>query len=257
LKENQTRKGRNRRPLKRRESRAKLANYRRCQQLFTTNKRRLADALFNGADANLVDVDLPLEELKNIYSELWGTSGRTFLPPSEAGTMKSLVETFPAITPEEVGKRISKIKPSSSPGPDGIRKNHLRDRKYYTVLAKFFNILMMTGVYPESWRRNRVIFIPKRGKDTTLAGSWRPITIASMLARIYSGLLDGRLRGDTRLVSHQRGFTSFNGCHANLVILNNVIRRAKSGGGGVVVAVDIAKAFDTVPHASILAALRD
>jgi hypothetical protein len=59
------------------------------------------------------------------------------------------------------------------------------------------------------------------------------------------------------LASHQRGFTSINGCHANLVILNDDIKRAKSGGGGMVVAVDIAKAFDTVSHASILAALRD
>jgi hypothetical protein len=104
VKEDQSRRGRNRRPLRRRESKTKLANYRRCQQLFTTNKRRLTDTLFNGADANLVDVDPPLEELKNIYSKLWGTSRSTFLPTSEAETRKYLAETFPPITPEEVSK---------------------------------------------------------------------------------------------------------------------------------------------------------
>jgi hypothetical protein len=38
-----------------------------------------------------------------------------------------------------------------------------------------------------------------------------------------------------------------------LTILSDGIRRAKRQGGGVVVAVDIAKASDTVPHASIIA----
>jgi hypothetical protein len=168
-----------------------------------------------------------------------------------------LAEIFPLTTPEEVSKHMSRIKPLSAPGLEGIREKHLKDQEFFPVLAKFFTLLMMTGVYPESWRQNRVIFIPKRGKDTTLAGSWRPITIVSMLARIYSGLFDGRLRGVTRLIFHQGGFTNLNGCHAILVILNDVIKRAKSGGRGVVVAVGIAKAFDTVPQASILAALRD
>jgi hypothetical protein len=70
VKEDQCRRVRNRRPLRRRESKAKLANYRRCQQLFSNNKKRLADALFNDADAKLGDVDPPLDELKNILRAL-------------------------------------------------------------------------------------------------------------------------------------------------------------------------------------------
>jgi hypothetical protein len=55
-----------------------------------------------------------------------------------------LAEAFPPITPEEVSKSISRFKPSSAPGLDGIRKRHLKDQRFIPVLAKFFNLLMMT-----------------------------------------------------------------------------------------------------------------
>jgi hypothetical protein len=94
------------------------------------------------------------------------------------------------VIPEKVAKRILRIKPSSAPGLDGTRKKHLKDQKFLPVLGKVFSLLMMTGVYPESWLQIRMINIPKHGK-----GSWRPITIVSILARMYTSLLDGRLRG--------------------------------------------------------------
>jgi hypothetical protein len=55
----QSKKGRNRRPLKRWEGKEKLANYRRCQQLLANNKKRLAEAFFNNTDPNLRDVGPP------------------------------------------------------------------------------------------------------------------------------------------------------------------------------------------------------
>jgi hypothetical protein len=76
-----------------------------------------------------------------------------------------------------------------------------------------------------------------------------------MLARLYSGLLDGRLRGGTRLSAHQRGLANKGCSHTNLTILSDGIKRAKRQGGGVVVAVDIANAIDTVLHVSIIACL--
>jgi hypothetical protein len=51
------------------------------------------------------------------------------------------------------------------------------------------------------------------------------------------------------------GFMHESGCFNNVHILNEVMRAAKGGKGLVAIQLDITKAFDTVPHKAIDAAL--
>ena len=46
-----------------------------------------------------------------------------------------------------------------------------------------------------------------------------------------------------------------NSCKHNVVIMKSVLDRMKKSKGGVLTVVDISKAFDTVPHASLVASL--
>jgi len=54
----------------------------------------------------------------------------------------------------------------------------------------------------------------------------------------------------------QKGFTSKNGCKQNVILLTEAIQRSKASNVGVFSILDISKAFDTVPHSAIGAALR-
>lgn len=101
----------------------------------------------------------------------------------------------------EVRKRIKKLKPNGAPGLDGIRKKHLFALEGSPgLLAGLFNCLVWTGHYPEVWKRNVTPMIPKEGKDLSQPGGWRPITLDSVLTRLFSGIMDNRHRSFVRLL---------------------------------------------------------
>lgn len=92
--------------------------------------------------------------------------------------------------------------------------------------------------------------IPKEGEDLSQPGGWRPITLGSVLARLFSGLMDNRLRSFVRLSPRQLGFVEGNGSFANVRALHEAIRLGKKSQlCGVV--LDVSKAFDCVPHEAI------
>ena len=93
--------------------------------------------------------------------------------------------------------------------------------------------------------------IPKPGKDPRDPGNWRPITIGSLLGRLFSGAIDSRLRQSVTISERQKGFKNENGCRHNIAILGSTLASMKGGRGGVLTIVDVSKAFDTVPHAAL------
>nr|ADX60044.1 R2 protein [Reticulitermes urbis] len=235
----------------------KREKFRECQKIFRKSPRKLAEYLYRDKDLSHISKDVSTPQgIEQYYSQLWGkpellesNTTEEMLPSS------SLFDCLPPITPEEVEGRIHKIRPSSAPGLDGVGKIHLVGKGITLVLAKLYNLLFLTGGYPECWKRNRTVFIPKIGKDLSEVGGWRPLTIGSLLARMYSAFLERRIRRVTSLSSSQRGFTNIQGCHVNLTILKEGIRQAKVKNGGVIVSVDIEKAFDTIPHSVIFSRL--
>jgi hypothetical protein len=62
--------------------------------------------------------------------------------------------------------RIQKRKYSTLSGTEGVRQ-HLMVLRLAALFAKLqvFNPLAVTGGYPEIWKRNKTIFIPKPDKD--------------------------------------------------------------------------------------------
>ena len=117
-------------------------------------------------------------------------------------------------------------------------------------------MLVLMGHYPEPWKMNRTTLIPKAGKDAKDIKNWKPITIASMLSRIFSAIIDRRLSASITQNVRQKGFTSDDGCKQNTMIFKEAIEMMKTSKGGISTVVDISKAFDTVPHVMIGAGLR-
>uniref|UniRef100_A0A6M2DYL2 Putative reverse transcriptase n=1 Tax=Xenopsylla cheopis TaxID=163159 RepID=A0A6M2DYL2_XENCH len=136
-------------------------------------------------------------------------------------------------------------------GPDRVGRNALKRKWVFVILAKLFNVLIAGNIFPAQFRLNRTTLIPKAGKDLTEAKNWRPITISSIISRVFSGIIDARLRSKITLCERQKGFINENGCLANIRILNAVLKHMKAGQGGTIVQIDITKAFDTIPHVSI------
>lgn len=235
--------------------------YARSQELYTHCPKKLANMILKD-DMIMVNPPHPLpadRSIEELYTHLWGTAGPV-ARGLDAGRREeplplSLMSPFGA---DEVEGRIRVVKIKSAAGPDGIRKTNLNFNKQgiSLILSKVYNILLYAGYYPKCWKINRTTLIPKAGKDLNDVKNWRPITIGSLMGRIFSALIDRRLRAMIKNHARQKGFTSENGCKQNVVLLAEAIQRSKASNGGVFSILDISKAFDTVPHSAIEAALR-
>jgi hypothetical protein len=85
--------------------------------------------------------------------------------------------------------------------------------------------------------------------------NWRTIAIGSLLSRIYTGSIERSLRTVSDIHQRQVGFMPVSGCDTNLFIFDECIREAKREETIVGSPIDVANAFDTVPHEAILRAL--
>jgi hypothetical protein len=122
-------------------------------------------------------------------------------------------------------------------------------------LTLLFNIIYFTCHYPQSWKEHRTTLIPKPNKDLNKAKNWWPITISSILSRIFSSTLDRRIKRGIVQNIRQKGLISEDGCKINVELFNTALEQSKKDRGGVFTTVDISKAFDTVPHSAIAPSL--
>jgi Reverse transcriptase (RNA-dependent DNA polymerase) len=234
--------------------------YARTQELFKKNPKLLAKHARQGTDfLEPAGKDVDREDIKTLYGKLWESKPTLRMEDRKDENTPETIdpETFiSAITAPEVKYRLGRVKNASAPGPDRIKKEALLDSRKHKLISMLFNVILVTGILPTDWSVNRTTLIPKEGKDATKAESYRPLTISSMVSRLFWGIVDQRLRGVVKLHPRQKGFVKENGGFANVKLLEETVSHMKRNGGGVGVQLDITKAFDTVPHEAIEWALR-
>jgi hypothetical protein len=210
--------------------------YARCQDLFNECPKKLADVVINDDRAYLEPArHAPAAAgIKRHYKELWGQQGPTSVPSININHVSklSLQDYFSPITIEDVVGRIKKIRKKAAAGPDGLAKEHLMIPGLLIILTKIYNICLYTSYYPSLWKNNRTTLIPKPKKPDNLVENWRPITISPILGRIFSSILDRRLRGGVVLNTRQKGFASENGCKINIELLNSALNSSKRENDG-------------------------
>lgn len=235
-------------------------NYAHAQYLAEHNMKALAEIVAQDNLEQLVEQPHSPpddEDVRALYDSLWGRSEETSFPPTwESNTVElSPIVAIPPIQLEAVIRRHKLLKKKTATGLDGIGKTDLTSEALVN-LTLVYNLCLATEFYPVSWRTNRTTLIPKAGKDHNLATSWRPITIGSVVGRLFSGIIDTSLRENVKFNYRQKGFTTENGTHNNVALLQQAMHNMKKGEGGVCSILDISKAFDTVPHGALVPALQ-
>lgn len=236
-------------PLSNRKKRR--ATYRLHQRLFNSNTKKLASVLFD--DLSLENSICPadddvLTEYKSVFSN-----------PSPADDApikdkKNIVSYFYPISKDEIKFTIKKAN-SNSAGPDGIK---LSDIKTTTMLKLeiLFNGMLLLGHTPSIISNSRTILIPKGKTDLNLVKNWRPITISSILLRLFNKILVKRF-SIINLDQMQRGFTDIDGCLANNISLHTFIKNKRDRTSPYsIISLDLKKAFDSVSHCTIKRALQ-
>ena len=246
-KTNQTGKPRNKNTKKKMQ---KFAHY---QQLFKKNKSKLASEIFDSVDTTASKP--PIADAYNHFKQVWEIEASDTTTVEEIDMRGADVLLAP-ITREEIAWVIEHTKHDTAVGPDEITLDRIRCIARRELWCAY-NIWIGSRKIPEQLKLNRTALLPKGNEGLDEIKNWRPITIASLLIRLYNKILAKRMQS-VFLTSHkQKGFKPINGVGQNTSLLHNILRHARANRSNLFVCLlDVSKAFDSVPHDSIKRALK-
>jgi exonuclease III len=156
------------------------------------------------------------------------------------------------LTIAELDESIKAMNSKTAGGPDGVGVPVLKKFwKFFRVpLWKYSNDMMQVGSMSPSFKTSTIKLIPKKG-DSTKIKNWRPISLLNVSYKVISKAINNRLKKvSAKILSRaQKGFTSnkyIQECLINLIEFTGHCNKSKTP--GFVLAIDQAKAFDTVSH---------
>ena len=153
-------------------------------------------------------------------------------PPSVESKINYLTEeqesenhflTLPLTYAEFVNATNSKS--DSSPGLDNITYSMIKELPE-TIKIRLFELLnrfFVNNVIPKSWSTHKVIMVSKPNQDLTLALSYRSITLASCIGKVFEMIIKNRMEwyieSQVLLCHSQLGFRKGKSTLDNLTIL--------------------------------------
>ncbi len=157
-------------------------------------------------------------------------------------------------TAEKIKTAIQQSNPSRSVGPDGISMLHLKHLCPLALnyVAELFNRSIRHSIIPVIWKKSIIVPIPKPNKPPSLSSSYRPISITSLVVKIFEILLLPTLKLPLPVAPHHHGFRPTHSTTSALLNLSSAItsgfNKKKPPSRTILATIDISKAFDSVDH---------
>lgn len=242
------RKKRKRRPAKNRNQRRR-ERYAEHQRLYSLGPKVLVDELrLDGADPAVL-----LGELHRVYDPLMSTPSRPvdgFITSDPVLNIE--VEPF---TDGEIRGVLKNTDTKTAPGPDGLTLKEV-SKIPPSILAIIFTNWLAFATLPDELKVAKTVFIPK-SRSATTGGDFRPITISSIILRLYTRALLRRFSQDHVFHELQGGFGDDRSASSNIIILQALMKARKQARQSFYsLSLDVRKAFDTVSHHAIIEVLK-
>ncbi|XP_030047538.1 DNA-binding protein RFX7 [Microcaecilia unicolor] len=155
-------------------------------------------------------------------------------------------------SPLEEGDLMLALQQSAShktPGPDGYRVEFYK--QFYEHIKRpllaLFNSMIEGRTVPETMKTAQIVVIPKDGKDMADPGSYRPISLLNVDAKLYAKILANRLAQvlpdlvEEAQVGFVKGRTAVRNLRAILASLETVQYKSLAS---LLISFDAEKAFD-------------
>lgn len=226
--------------------------YARVQRAWDTDRTRCGKNVLSGTWSEEPTV-LPLPQQEEYWGGLFGQESvkddRAWSPISSPVAALCAPFTLPELDRAIGGQG------NGSPGEDGVRKSDCV-RVGSVQLTARCNLWMLAACPPSAFRSGYTVLPPKVSAPT-LAAEHRPITIGSMFGRIFHRALSARFETELPLGVRQKAFRRGDGLRDNVWVLRSLLRDKTRRIKPLSIAfVDVAKAFDSVSHDSLLLAAR-
>lgn len=177
-------------------------------------------------------------------------------PPHDSGPD---TDQIPPVTPEELKKACNRLGNQKAPGPDNIPNAALKAAIQATpdLFVDLYDSCLKEGRFPDGWKRQRLVLIPKAKKLSEDASSYRPICMldsaGKILERIICDRLEEAIADSGGLAQHQYGFrkarSTIDAIQLVVDIANKAIEGRRWKGGKKeycgVITLDVKNAFNT------------
>jgi len=163
-------------------------------------------------------------------------------------------------TDEDILLLIRNLQPGKANGPDEISARMLLicDDSIVFPLKLIFQNILLTGVFPDLWKRANVTPIHKKG-DKQITKNYRPISLLPICSKLFEKIvfkhLYNFLNVNALLTKNQSGFRPADSTINQLISLVNDIHKSFDSRKSLEVRsvfLDISKAFDKVWHEGLL-----
>ena len=158
--------------------------------------------------------------------------------------------------------KLKRLRVVKSAGPDELspRFLHIVGEYLSYPLMVIFNKTLKDGKVPDDWKSSNIAPIFKNGKRG-LPENYRPVSLTSQVSKMFESIIRDRivyhLESQCLLRDSQHGFRKGKSCLTNLLtFLDRVTGSVDEGDAVDVVFLDLAKAFDKVPHQRLIKKLK-
>lgn len=159
----------------------------------------------------------------------------------------------------EIKNFVFSLKNHKSPGLDSINAIVFKNMPdvLFEMLAKIFNFCLLNGYFPKSFKKSKVVPILKKGKNAKYPNSYRPISILSLVDKVFEKVIQNRLLEFTTnnniINKEQFGFRKEHSTTHQIKRIVNIIDRNKQNRHSTgIVLLDIEKAFDSIWHHGLI-----
>ena len=151
-------------------------------------------------------------------------------------------------------RALKRAKSGRAPGPDLLPVETLKLMPYILKrsLLDYDNQCFLSATAPTHWKLAKVVMLYKgNNKDSRSPSSYRPLSLANSIYKIYASMIQSRLSYyiDHRLQPQQFGFRSGRSLSTPLFILRRLTELL------YILFLDWAQAFDSVSHPALRASL--
>jgi hypothetical protein len=167
----------------------------------------------------------------------------------------STFENHDKVSLNELKTHIAALKTNKSSGYDKITCSMVKNLPQVAIelLGNVCNSCLQLGYFPKSWKIGKIIALSKPGKDNSLPGSYRPVSLLPVIGKIFEKMILTRLmewEEEQKIFRPQQfGFRARHSTTQQILrITETVSLRFNNDKSTALTLLDIEKAFDSVWH---------
>ena len=224
-----------------------------------TKKSSISPVLYS-SDRALVSDDLDrADSLNNAFAAKFTDPLVRSFPEAPAYPIETMSQLH--VSESDVRAALAMISPNKACGTDDISARIIIEctDELVVPLTKICNLSVMSGVFPERWKRANIIPLFKKG-DKKEPSNYRSVSLLPLFGKVLERVVFGDLfRHVSPVLSQQQhGFIPRRSCSTNLsVYLKHAWEAISDGYQTDVIYTDYTSAFQSVNHALLIHKLKN